>query len=110
MLFPGWMISTYCQWHEMDEAAWWTGLIIISGMYEGHRGTVEANVYQKSVDYPDTEWPNGYHVMLGTEGVKFVIELQKERPLESTRGLSFCNSGTPDGLRSHDLHLERVAS
>ena len=28
--------------------------------------TVEANVYQKSVDYPD-EWGNGYHVMLDTE-------------------------------------------
>jgi hypothetical protein len=33
---------------------------------EGHRGTVEANVYQKTVDYPD-EWANGYHVMLDTE-------------------------------------------
>ena len=55
-------------------------------MYEGHRGTVETNVYQKSVDYPD-EWPNGYHVMLGTEGVKFVIELQKKRPLVDSRGL-----------------------
>jgi hypothetical protein len=64
----------------------WTGLIIISGMYEGHRGTVEANVYQKSVDYPD-KWLNGYHVMLGTEGVKFVIELQKKRPLVDSRGL-----------------------
>ena len=41
-------------------------VIIISGTYEGHRGTVEANVYQKTVDYPD-EWANGYHVMLDTE-------------------------------------------
>ena len=41
-------------------------VIIISGMYEGHRGTVEANVYQKTVDYPN-EWSNGYHVMLDTE-------------------------------------------
>ena len=39
---------------------------IISGTYEGHRGTVEANVHQKTVDYPD-EWANGYHVMLDTE-------------------------------------------
>ncbi len=30
-------------------------VIIISGRYEGHRGTVEADVYQKTVDYPD-EW------------------------------------------------------
>ena len=40
-------------------------VIIISGTYEGHRGTVEANVYQKTVDYPD-EWANGFHVMLDT--------------------------------------------
>ena len=39
---------------------------ITSGTYEGHRGTVEANVYQKAVDYPD-EWANGYHVMLDRE-------------------------------------------
>ena len=41
-------------------------VIIISGTFEGHRGTVEANVYQKTADYPD-EWSNGYHVMLDTE-------------------------------------------
>ena len=41
-------------------------VIIISGTYEGHRGTVEANVYQKTVDYPD-EWATGYHVMLDSE-------------------------------------------
>ena len=39
---------------------------ITSGRYAGHRGTVESNVYQKTVDYPD-EWANGYHVMLDTE-------------------------------------------
>ena len=41
-------------------------VIIISGTYEGHRGTVEANVYQKTVDDPD-EWANGYHVMLDSD-------------------------------------------
>ena len=41
-------------------------VIIISGLYEGHKGTVEANVYQKTVDYP-TELSNGFHVMLDTE-------------------------------------------
>ena len=41
-------------------------VIIISGRYEGHRGTVESNVYQKTVDYPE-EWANGYHVMLDRE-------------------------------------------
>ena len=40
-------------------------VIIISGMYKGHRGTVEANVYQRTVDCPD-ELANGYHVMLDT--------------------------------------------
>ena len=37
-----------------------------SGMYAGHQGTVEANVYQKTLDYTD-EWSNGYHVWLDTE-------------------------------------------
>ena len=41
-------------------------VIITIGRYEGHGGTVEANVYQKTADYPD-EFSNGYHVMLDTE-------------------------------------------
>ena len=41
-------------------------VIVTTGRYLGHRGAVEANVYQKSVDYPD-EWANGYHVMLDTD-------------------------------------------
>ena len=32
----------------------------------GHRGTIEANAFQRTVDYPD-DWANGYHVMLDTE-------------------------------------------
>jgi ribosomal protein L24 len=39
---------------------------IISGAYEGHRGTVEANVYQNTGEFPD-EWANGYHVKLDSE-------------------------------------------
>ena len=39
---------------------------ITTGKYAGHRGTVEANVYQKTVDYPG-EWANGFHVMLDSE-------------------------------------------
>jgi len=42
--------------HEMDEAAWGQGNYN-SGTYEGHRGVVEANVYQRTVDYLD-EWAN----------------------------------------------------
>ena len=41
-------------------------VVITSGKYAGHSGTVESNVYQRTVDYPD-EWHNGFHVMLDTE-------------------------------------------
>ncbi len=36
-----------------------------TGKFAGHQGTVESNVYQRTVDYPD-EWANGFHVMLDT--------------------------------------------
>ena len=39
---------------------------ITGGKYAGQTGTVESNVYQRTVDYPD-EWFNGHHVMLDTE-------------------------------------------
>ena len=49
----------------MDETTWdWVR--IISVRYESHTRTVEANVYQKTVDYPD-EWANGFNVMLDSE-------------------------------------------
>ena len=35
---------------------------ITSGKFAGLCGTVEANVFQRAVDYPD-EWANGFHVM-----------------------------------------------
>ena len=41
-------------------------MTITTGKYVGHTGTVESNVYQKTVDHLD-EWANGYHVMLDTE-------------------------------------------
>ena len=41
-------------------------VIITSGTFEGHRGTVEANVHQRTADYPD-ELNNGFHVMLDSE-------------------------------------------
>ena len=43
---------------------------ITTGKYAGHLGTVEANVYQRTVDYAD-EFANGYHVMLDTEELIF---------------------------------------
>ncbi len=50
---------------------------ITTGTYAGHRGTVESNVYQRTVDYPD-EWHNGYHVMLDSEVLVMVWWEQKE--------------------------------
>ena len=44
---------------------------IISDMYAGHHGTVESNVYRKTVDYPD-KWSNGHHVMLCSKGLMTV--------------------------------------
>jgi ribosomal protein L24 len=61
-------------------------VIITSGRYKGYRGIVEANVYQKTVDYPD-EWANGYHVMLDTEKLVTVrwdqVEAAPGRVLQS---------------------------
>ena len=42
------------------------GSVITSGKYGGAYGTVESNVHQRTVDYPD-ELTNGYRVMLDTE-------------------------------------------
>ena len=39
---------------------------ITTGKYAGQTGTVESNVYQMTVDYPD-ERSNGYHIMLDIE-------------------------------------------
>ena len=39
---------------------------ITTGKYAGHTGTIESNVYQRSVDYPDDLY-NGFHVMLDSE-------------------------------------------
>ena len=41
---------------------------ITTGKYAGESGTIESNVYQRTVDYPD-EWANGLRVMLDTEEV-----------------------------------------
>ena len=39
---------------------------ITTGKYAGHCGTVESNVFQKTVDYPN-DLSNGFHVMLDSE-------------------------------------------
>jgi len=41
-------------------------VLILTGKYAGRGGVIDANVFQKSADYPD-EWANGYHVMLDTD-------------------------------------------
>ena len=38
---------------------------ITTGKYAGHVGTIESNVHQRTVDWPD-ELNNGFHVMLDT--------------------------------------------
>ena len=40
-------------------------MTVTTGKYAGHTGTIESNVYQRTVDYPD-EWHNGFHVLLDT--------------------------------------------
>ena len=39
---------------------------ITSGKYAGHTGTLEINVYQRTVDWPD-EYNNGFHIWLDSE-------------------------------------------
>ena len=53
---------------------------ITSGKYAGHQGTMESNVYQRTVDYPD-EWFNGHYVVLDTE----VLVTVRWEQVESTK-------------------------
>ncbi len=41
-------------------------VIITAGKYAGCLGTVESNVYQRTLDHGD-EWANGFHIMLDTK-------------------------------------------
>ena len=43
-----------------------TQVRITSGRYAGRSGTVEANVYQRTVDYPD-EYAQGFQITLDDE-------------------------------------------
>ena len=67
-------------------------VIITTGRYAGHRGTIEANVYQKTVDYPD-EWANGYHVMLDTGELVTVRWDQVEAAMRKTEPISRATIG-----------------
>ena len=49
----------------------------------GHTGTVESNVYQRTVDYPD-EFHNRHHVMLDT-GVLVTVWWEQTRDIEARR-------------------------
>ena len=43
-------------------------VIIPTGKYSGHRGTVDSNVHQPTVGFPD-EFANCYHAMLDRDGL-----------------------------------------
>ena len=60
------MTPQYRPAHEhMDAPPRGDRVRITTGKYAGHKGTVESNVYQRTVDYPD-EWNNGFHIWLDT--------------------------------------------
>ena len=54
---------------------------ITTGKYGGHSGTVESNVYQRTVDYPDG-LANGFHVMLET-GVLVTVRWEQVEPADT---------------------------
>ena len=61
-------------------------MTITSGKYVGQTGTVDSNVFQRTVDYPD-DLSNGYHVMLDTEELVTVRWDQGETlAVEPTKG------------------------
>ena len=62
--FPSCLTVPYRLAHGMD-AEPGDRVKITTGKYAGHTGIFEANVYQRTVDYPE-EWNNGHHVMLDT--------------------------------------------
>jgi len=65
--FHGWKTARY-NWLMLWMRRRGHRVTITSGKYAGYCGTVEANVFQKTVDFPD-EWSNGYHVMLDSEEI-----------------------------------------
>ena len=50
---------------------------ITSGKYAGHDGTVESNIYQRTVDHP-YDLTNGFHVMLDSDELVTVKWYQVE--------------------------------
>jgi len=61
---------------------------ITSGKYAGHSGSVESNVHQRTVDYPD-DLANGFHIMLDS-GVLVTVRWDQVEPLRSShRGPKF---------------------
>ena len=61
---------------------------ITTGKYTGHTGTVDSNVHQRTVDYPD-DLANGFHIMLDS-GVLVTVRWDQVEPLRSShRGPKF---------------------
>jgi hypothetical protein len=52
-------------------------VLITTGKYTGHRGVIEANVFQITEDHPG-ELANGYHVMLDTDDLVTIRQDQVE--------------------------------
>ena len=73
----------------------------------GHVGIIEANVYQRTVDYPE-EFSNGYHVMLDSERLP---ALSKANPwgIERNPGAS-SERNSPVGLKICTLELSTSAT
>jgi len=57
---------------------------IISGKFKGHTGTVDANVFQRSVDFPEDHLPC-HHVLLDNHLV-ITINVNQVEPLQSPAG------------------------
>ena len=66
-------------------------VMIINGKYAGHKGTVESNGHQRSVDHPG-EWHNWFHVMLDTE---VLVTVRWDGELDSDGRLA---CGYPGGM------------
>ena len=54
-----------------------TRITITSGLHAGKTGTVEANAFQRTVDYPE-EYAEGFHVVLDDGRVVTVRKAQVE--------------------------------
>ena len=62
-------------------------MTIIKGKYDGYQGTLESNVFQRTVDHPDG-WANDRHVMLDSEE-QVTVRRDRVKVCGSNSGLGF---------------------